>query len=181
MGRKAALTPKQWREVEDRYLSKGEGGRALAAEYGITEGAIRKRLGTQKRSIEVVANQLVTAELNLKKLDISTQVRTLERRDYLLSISMNLQSSASKGSAVAERLSTLAEKHMGIVETAYFDNDVEQVIEGIKTVNAMMRTANESSSLAVELVKVNKETVERLSQPEQEKKAKTLSDFYAKS
>jgi hypothetical protein len=42
MGRKSSLTDKQWAEIGER-LVKGEAGRVLAREYGISEAAIRKR------------------------------------------------------------------------------------------------------------------------------------------
>ncbi|MGK5004563.1 helix-turn-helix domain-containing protein [Janthinobacterium sp. LB2P70] len=54
MGRKSALTEKQWAAVGQRLL-KGEAARALAREFGVSEAAIRKRFGAQTKQIKDVA------------------------------------------------------------------------------------------------------------------------------
>ena len=46
MGRKSALTEKQWAAIGQRLL-KREAARALAREFGVSEAAIKNRFDTQ--------------------------------------------------------------------------------------------------------------------------------------
>lgn len=43
MGRKSALTPEQWAEVERRHLVGGESINSLAKVFGVNEATIRKK------------------------------------------------------------------------------------------------------------------------------------------
>ena len=80
MGRKSALTDKQWSDIEKRMLD-GESVRSLAAKYGIAESAIRKKLSARTKDIKTVANQLATAESNFAALPISCLLYTSDAAD----------------------------------------------------------------------------------------------------
>ena len=176
MARPSKLTDKQWQEITDRVLN-GESKRSLAKEYGIAESSIREKVSAQCEEIKNVAHQLVAAECAVKKLNLPAQVSAHNLASKLMSMSYNMADTGNKGAAIASRLSTIAEKHMGFVETAAYDNNLESMMEGVKTVNAIMRTANESSALAVDLLKANKEAVDSMNKP-QDERPKTLNDFY---
>src|SRR5450830_632709 len=75
MGRKSSLTEKQWAEIGQRLI-KGDAGRVLAREFGISEAAIRKRFGAQTKQIKDVANQLDAAEVAFSALPIGAQINT---------------------------------------------------------------------------------------------------------
>ncbi|NIE67465.1 GIY-YIG nuclease family protein [Burkholderia sp. Ax-1719] len=43
MGRKSALTPEQWAQIERRHLVDGESLNSLATEFGVNESSLRRR------------------------------------------------------------------------------------------------------------------------------------------
>jgi hypothetical protein len=147
MGRKSALTEKQWEEIE-RRLSKGEKGRALAREFEISEAAIRKRLGAQTKQIKDVATKLATAEIAFRALPVSAQISARTLADELKDISMHLAGAARYGSATAHRLSALANAEVQKIDDA---NPLKSS-EAIKGVAAMTSLANQSAKIAIDLM-----------------------------
>lgn len=176
MGRPSKLTDAQWAKVEQR-IKDGESVRSVAADIGIAESALRKRFSALKE-IKTVANQLVAAERALESLPLSARISARTLADQLHSTIRHMSNAANKGAAISSRLADIAEKHVSFVETASYDNDVEQMIEGAKVVNALMRTANDSGGMAMELIKTNKESLQKLNAPQEDPKGKTLKDFY---
>jgi len=176
MARPSKLSEKQLNEATER-IALGESIRAIAKEYGVSEGALRARVSTQANTVKNVAQLMLDAEIEFKQLPVSTRVITHNVLDKLRSITEDITSSAAKGASISNRLAAIAEKHLSFAETASYDENIDMVIENVKTVNAIMRTANESSALAVDLLKANKEAVDSMSKP-QEEKQKTLQDFY---
>lgn len=163
MGRKSSLTEKQWGEIEQRLLN-GEKGRALASEFGISEAAIRKRFGTQAKQIKSVANQLVVAETAFKALPIGAQISARTLADRLMSISDHLAGAAEFGAATSHRLSGIAHaKVQEIDDAAPLD---AASMEALKGVAVLTKLANESSTIAMNLLNANKETVNGINKPE---------------
>lgn len=159
MGRKSALTEKQWQEIERRLIA-GEAGRSLAKEFKISEAAIRKRFGAQVKQIKDVANQLVTAETALRALPISAQISARTLADELREISTHLAGAGRFGAATAHRLSGIAHaKVQEIDDSKPLDDDS---LEALKGVAVLTKLANESSQIAVNLLAANKETVRDL-------------------
>ena len=159
---KSPLTLKQWKEIENRYLPPGnEKGRVLAEEFGISETAIRKKFGSQKNQINTVANQLVSAEISLKQLDFSSQVRAENQKDKLLSISKHMLSVASISAASTHRLSMLANEQLerlGSVDTKDPD-EIESNSNALRSFAGFTELANEASKIPLNILNANKDKV----------------------
>lgn len=155
MARQSKLTDKQWMEIGERLLA-GESGRALAKEFGLSETAIRKRLGSQCEEIKTVAHQLFEADKALKALPISSQVQARTLADDLKAISEHLASAAKYGSMTAHRLS-----HIAHVQTNMIDETapLELNMPALKGVAAFTATANEAAKIGLNLLAANKEMI----------------------
>lgn len=155
---KKKLTDKQWLDIEKRYYD-NEPGRKIAKDYGITEGAIRKRYSTQKKQIEKAANQIVKADRELEKLSIRTQTYARDRAAYLKS---TFDLVAKAGYDSAELLSghlKIAKNQMANVEIVDIDKEGKAVIEvdqeTLQKINALSTIANNAGKTAMELVRMN--------------------------
>jgi hypothetical protein len=107
MGRPSKLTPIQWTEIERRLVS-GESARAAARAFGISEGAIRRRLCTQTAQVRRVAEKLASAQADLATLPVALQYRALELADALRAVQSELACAARLGAATAHRLAAQA-------------------------------------------------------------------------
>lgn len=169
MGRKSALTEKQWTAIEQRMLG-GEGVRALGREFGISEAAIRKRLGAQVESTKAIANQIVSTECALMNLPISAQINAQNLAAKLRNISSNLASAADLGASTAHRLQALANSEVNKVD----DAEPFGSIDSLRNVGLLTRLANDSASIALNLLAANKETVAKINSTEEDVKAEPL-------
>lgn len=156
MGRKSALTDKQWEQIGERLL-RGERPAALAKEYGVDRAAISRRFSQQVKSVKSVANQLVAADNALKSLPISQQINALSLAEELKAISGHLASAARYGAATAHRLSGIANSQVAKIDDA--DPLRAESLESLKGISALTRLANESSTIALNLLGANKEMV----------------------
>jgi hypothetical protein len=157
MARKSPLTDKQWKEIERRLLA-GEKGRRLAAEFGVSDTAIRKRFSLQTKLIKEVANQIVETEHAFKSLPISSQISARTLADELLAISTHLAGAAKYGAMTAHRLSGIANQQVDKIDESNPAGDPE-VLQGIA---ALTKMANDSSVIGMNLLNANKETVKDL-------------------
>lgn len=162
MGRKSKLTAAQWAEV-DRRLLEGEAARAIARDLGVSEGIIRARKNTHTEPVKNVANQIVSSHVALRSLPIAAQISAQTLAHKLISISDNLASAAMHGAATAHRLSALANAEVAKVDDAQPLN-----MEAMKGVAALTKLANDSSSIALNLLAANKDAVARINAPEAE-------------
>lgn len=166
MGRPSKLTDIQWSEVERRLVG-GEGVRALAAEYGISPGQISKRFpNSVSKSVHAVAEKLAVAQTALAALPMPQQTLAMSLADKLRNISVNLASAAEHGSATAYRLNALANSEVSKVDDA--DPLSEESISALKGVGVLTKLANDSASIALNLLAANKETVKELNTPKPE-------------
>lgn len=163
MGRKSSLSEKQWGEIGQRLL-KGIKGRVLAREFGISEAAIRKRFGAQTKQIKDVANQLVAAEAAFSSLPIGAQISARTLADELKEISMHLAGAARYGAATAHRLSGIAHNNVAKIDDAQPLD--EESMESLKGVAVLTRMANESSEIGMNLLRANKESIDKMNSPE---------------
>lgn len=163
MGRKSKLSEAQWAEIVQRMLE-GEAVRALAREFKISEAAIRERKTSQCEKIKSVANQIVSTERALSELPISAQLTAQNLAAKLRAISENLASAAMHGAATAHRLSALANSEVAKVDDASPLNS--ESLHAMKGVAVLTKLANDSSSIALNLLAANKETVTKLNAPE---------------
>lgn len=162
MPRPSKLTPAQWSEVERRALQ-GESASALGREFGVSEAAIRKRLnsnideGTKVR-IRTVAEKLADAETALRALPVAQRPAAMDLAEKLRSISDSLASAAELGAKTAHRLQSLANSEVGKVD----DADPLASTEALRGVSALTKLANDSASIALNLLSANKD---RLGEP----------------
>lgn len=163
MGRKSALTEKQWQTIEKRILD-GEPVRALAREFGISEAAIRKRLGARTNDIKVVANQLVAAENAFAALPIGAQISARTLADRLKGISMNLASAAEYGAMTAHRLTGIA--HAKVQEIDDADPFSKESGAALVGVTALTNLANLAAEIPMSLLRANKELIAAANKPE---------------
>ena len=173
MARPSVISDKQWQTIESRVLA-GESMRAIAREYNISEGSIRKRVNTQTKPVKDIANQLAKAELALEAFPLNTQVKIRSLADELKDISHNLASAARLGAITANKLATIANIQADKIDS---DNPLmsEDAIKAVKVLGSMV---NEHSQAAMSLISSNKEQMNKLSMPE-EKEVKDINDFYA--
>jgi hypothetical protein len=161
MGRRSKLTDAQWGEIERRMLE-GEPVRALAREFGVSEAAIRGRKSAQVAEIKTVAHQIVATERAIQALPIPAQITAHNLAAKLRAISDNLASAAHYGAATAHRLQALANAEVGKVD----DADPLESIDSLKSVGVLTKLANDSASIALNLLAANKDTVQRLNEEE---------------
>lgn len=159
MGRKSKLTDAQWAEVERRMLE-GEPTRALAREFGVSEAAIRARKSAQVEDIKSVANQIVATERAVMSLPISARISAHNLASKLRSISDDLASAAQYGAKTAHRLNALANSEVAKIDDA---TPLESA-ESLKGVMVLTRLANDSASIALNLLAANKESVQKLNE-----------------
>ena len=157
MARKSPLTEKQWKEIERRLLA-GEKGRRLAAEFGVSDTAIRKRFSLQTKRIKEVANQIVETEHAFKSLPVGAQISARTLADELLAISSHLAGAAKFGAMTAHRLSGIANQQVEKIDEVNPMSDPE-MLQGIAVLTKM---ANESAVIGSNLLNANKETIKDL-------------------
>jgi hypothetical protein len=154
MGRRSSLTERQWQDIGQRLL-RGEAGRVLAREYGISEAAIRKRFGAQNKEIKDVANQLVAAETAFARLPIGAQISARTLADELKEISMHLAGAARYGAATAHRLSGIAHAKVAEIDDAAPLDD--KSLTALKGIAALTQLSNQAAETGLNLLKANKD------------------------
>jgi len=176
MGRKSKLTESQWADIEKRLLE-GEASRALAKEFGVSEGLIRKRKGTRVKQIKAVGNQIVTAELAYRALDSGTREGTQRYAAKLLAISDDMLDGAAHAASTFRQLSAIASTEMQKVDVV----DPHLSLDTLKNVSALTSMANEAAKTPINLIAANKEAVRDMAQVDNPA-AKTITwdEFYGK-
>jgi transposase-like protein len=170
MGRKSSLTPEQWAEVERKHLVDGAPINALAAEYGVNESSIRRRLKPKKAGaaggkspLHSLAEEKVRAEAEAKR--VTAQIAQLPQTQQLIvsdlarklsNISEHIGSAAEISAASAHRLSMLANQQLDKVDDV---NPLSTAAE-LKTFEVLQSMANGASQIPMNLLKANKDTIE---------------------
>lgn len=160
MGRRSSLTEKQWQDIGERLI-RGESGRSLAKEYGVSEAAIRKRFGSRTKEIKDVANQLVAAETAFKSLPISAQISARTLADELKDISTHLAGAARYGAITAHRLAGIAHGQVEKID----DAEPEKSMEALQCIGVLTKMANASSEIGLNLLKANKDAITQEDEP----------------
>lgn len=172
MGRKSSLTPEQWAEVERRHLVDGVSINALAAEFGVNESSIRRKIKpgkaaspSGKNPLHVLAEEKVRAEAESKR--VTAQIASLPQAQQLIvsdlarklsNISQHIGSAAEISAASAHRLSMLANQALEKVDEV---NPLSTATE-LKTFEALQKMANGASEIPMNLLRANKDTIEDL-------------------
>lgn len=156
MARPSKLTDKQWAEIEKRVPPLGnESMRSVAKEYGVSEGVIRKRVKTQTKPANELANQIARVELEFERLPIKTQVKVRTLADRLKGISEHLADAGERGAMTAHRLSSIANTEAMKIDEV---NPLESM-ESLKGIAALTDLANKASTIGLNLLAANKEMV----------------------
>ena len=124
----------------------------MAAEYKISDMAIRKRISSHTKPIKAIANQLATAEIALERLPISSQCKVRSLVDTLKGISFHISNAAEYSAKTSHRLSRIANAQVEkIDETNPLGN-----IDVIKEIAAITDVSNKAASIALNLMAANK-------------------------
>ena len=171
------LTPLQWANIAARVRF-GETKASLAREYGITRQAIHCKLpGLQEESpIETAASKIVIAheyvQSGVKGMHPKLQVEAWDMAKNLISISENLTEGALYGAMNFFKLAKLAQE---MTESMLADG-ID--INTLGAISAITKTANEAAAPSMNLLNINKQTVDRLTKTGDIIGKKTLADFY---
>ena len=155
MGRPSKLTPKQWAEVERRFLM-GEKADDLGREFRISGSSIRERFSSLRGKVKTVADQLVSSEQALRSLPVSAQLSALQLADELRAISMHLASAARYSSATSHRLAGIAHAEVQKIDDAA---PLEASMASLRNVSALTELANKSATIGLNLLAANKDVV----------------------
>lgn len=174
MARPSKLTPDQWKEVERRVIA-GDPIRAVARDFGINEAAIRQRVSTQPPRVKMVAEKLAEAQTALAELPVHQQYIAVSLAEKLRNISDNLAAAAQYGAQTAHRLSALANSEVAKVD----DAEPLASVENLKGVAALTKLANESATIALNLLSANKDRIKEVEDMERTKAIPSgLDHFY---
>jgi hypothetical protein len=169
MGRPSKLTDDQWADAKRRILA-GESPADVARHYGVSRATMSTRVSNRVLEIKTVAEQVVQAERSLAALPVSEQLLTVSLASRLRAISDNLASAAHHGAATAHRLNALANAEVGRVD----DAEPMASLENLRNVGVLTKLANDSASIALNLLAANKETVAKINAPPPEDNAAPL-------
>lgn len=131
----------------------------------MSEAAIRKKFGAnqkvsaQSAQVRTAAEKLAEANIALDALPAAQRQVAINLSDKLRNISNSLASAAELGAATAHRLQALANTEVAKVD----DADPLTSVDKLKSVGVLTKLANESASIAVNLLAANKDTVKQLS------------------
>lgn len=169
MGRKSALTPEQWIEIERRHLVGSESINSLAKEFKVDESTIRKKINPNKpeggktaKPLLALASEKVEADKRVK--DISAEIAELPfaRQEIvntlttkLSRISDHIASAAEFAAASAHRLSGIAHDQVQKID----DAQPELTIAALQRFGALTKLANEASHIPINLLAANRDLV----------------------
>lgn len=162
MARPSKLSPAQWAAVE-RRAAEGESLSALAREFGVSVSTISGRVSGVSETVRKVARQVAQAHTALAELPPRQQHLAVNLADKLRNISASLASAAELGAATAHRLQALANGEVQKID----DAQPLASLEAMKGVKALTDLANGASSIALNLLAANKETVQKINNPQE--------------
>lgn len=171
MGRKSALSPEQWVEIERRHLVDGESVNSLAKAFGVDESTVRKKINPRNPEGAKSHKSLIPlalAKINAEKIskDISDQVADLpvsRQQTFnglvakLSNMSSSLASAGELGAATAHRLTAIANAKVQEIDDAAPLND--ESMQALKGVAVLTKLANDSSQIGLNLLSANKEAI----------------------
>lgn len=153
MGRPSKLTETQWDEVKRRRLA-GESFGKLAMEFGLSKAAVIKQIGDRLVTVKTIANQMVSAEQDLRKLPVNDQILTVSYIDSVRAMQAGLSEGGIAGSRTFALLGVRAQR----AAERLADDDKD----GLAMVMALQRTANTAAEVPLALRNADKETLREL-------------------
>lgn len=160
MGRPSKLTDAQWEQIGKRLLA-GESSASLAREFGVSKAAISGRFSERTTKIKSVANQIVETERALSFLNVSEQLAARSLADDLKAISDHLAGAARYGAATAHRLLGIAHGKVAEIDDST-PLTTEESVASLKSIAVLTKMGNESSDIAINLLRANKDAVDLL-------------------
>lgn len=187
MGRPSKLTDKLWLEIERRHVVDGESINSLAAEFGINESSIRRKIKPNsaelpkgENPLKLLAQEKVRADAENRRiaeqiadLPYAKQAIVSDLARKLTNISEHLGSAAEYSAASAHRLSMLANQELEKVDTVHPMKSAEHLTSAA----TLQKLANGSAEIPINLLRANKDAVESLNKPVRDVPA-GLSHFY---
>lgn len=152
MPRPSKLTEKQWLEITERSMN-GEKVRDLAKEFKVAIGTLSDQVTERRTKLKNVAEQIVTAERSVMKLNISEQIFARRLADEMREVSASLAAAGKSGANVARKMMAIAEAQAAKVD----EQDPMESAETLQGVAALSRIANDSSVIALKLIATTKE------------------------
>ncbi|HET8688146.1 MAG TPA: hypothetical protein VFM18_16040 [Methanosarcina sp.] len=178
MARPSALSPKKWEELIKRVPPLGtESIRSVAKEYGISEGAIRKRVNTHEKPILNLANQIAATETEFEKLPFSTQVKVRNLADEIKGMQFDLASAGKLNAQTAKMFSQAAHDATSRIMFKAMSDDGETISperlaecgEELLPVMKSLQIANEAGKIPLKIAEIS-------SKQKEEDKPKDLDD-----
>jgi hypothetical protein len=181
MGRKSALTPEQWAEIERRILLEGETAYKLALEFGVNESSIRRRIKpsnadkadkaefgakavpelrqiAERKAASDHEQRSVTKVIEALPYMQQQVVMTLAQR--LTNISNSIASAAECGAATSHRLAAIANGQVAHIDDANpFEPDS---LVALKNIGVLTELANKAAEIPLGLLKAHKATIDDL-------------------
>ena len=111
----ARLTSEQWENLRKRMMA-GESVSHLSREFKVSRTAINKKLGQQKSTVNDVANQIVSASVNLGKLPESLQFEVVNLAGEMMAIKKHVASGARFNAMTFHRLAGIANQHVMLLD-----------------------------------------------------------------
>lgn len=175
MGRKSSLTAEQWIEVERRHLVDGATINSLAAEFGVNESSIRRRLKPtkaespgRKNSLQELAEEKVRVDAESKRvaaqiadLPYANQLIVSDLARKLTNISEHIGSAAEISAASAHRLARMANQQLEMVD------DVSPMTTAtfLQAHAALQKLSNCAMEGPLKLLGANKDMIEEMNKP----------------
>lgn len=175
MGRPSKLTDQQWEQLHKRLLA-GEKAAALGREFGVSSAAISTRFSKRIETVKAVANQVVVAEQEFRKLTVPEQLAALTLMDDLRAISTHLAGAAKYGAASAHRLAGIANAHVQKIDDASPLTD-EESLKSLRSIAALTKVANECSVIGRDVLASNKDMIKDAQSGKNDDPAKFLAEL----
>lgn len=165
MGRKSALSDKQWEKIGQRLLA-GESTSQLAREYGVSKSTISGRFSERTNRVKAAAGLIVQTETALQKLTVSERISARSVADDLMEMSRDIVGAGRLGAATAFRLAEMAHDQVQKVNPADLDGEVSE--KALKNVGKLARLKNEAGAMAINIMSAsNKDAYKHAQQAEQ--------------
>ena len=149
MGRLSKLTSKQKAEI-GRRLASGETQRALAKEFGVSNGTIGSLFVGRSTTLKTLARTVAEAEQKVELLSIPEQVIVRDMADQYKSMSQDYTRGASTSLNTATELHQIAAQKVSELDRTNLQT------EDLRLVAALTDTANKASQMSTNLMNLNK-------------------------
>jgi hypothetical protein len=153
-GRKSKLRPFQWDEIRKKHIVDKVPMSTLAGEYGVSGKAIGQQINSDAEKIRALAKEKIEWESKLSKLPIYSNGLVNMVADNLRTMALNMSNVGCRQSAVAARVSRLAE-----LKTEQLDECAEPGTNRsvLMEIAEMTQVVNEASKVPLAILNGNKE------------------------